>query len=262
MLGNTPVTAMRLAGHLALRVAVALAGLFVLLVGVGPMTGLYRTATVLTGSMAPAMPAGSMAVVVPAPTRALHAGEVITYQAPIPGRPVITHRIVEIARSNGAYLVQTKGDANEAADPWVAQISAPTAYRRVAVLPYLGTLNRALRSAPVHLALSYLTPMCLLLALLGAIWKPNPAGETPLSLLPGSALALPSFAAVVPARVAITTPSLAPGAAALASFALRVVARPGRHNGGRSPRRPDVALGLLALVAVPAASLAVRRSRP
>ena len=44
--------------------------------------------------------------------------------------------------------MQTKGDANEAADPWKAQLQGDTAYQVRAVIPELGHLIQALR-APV-----------------------------------------------------------------------------------------------------------------
>lgn len=268
MLGAASKAA-RLAGHNALRAAVALIVGFVLLVGVGPLTGLYRTVTVLTGSMAPEMPAGSMAMVAPVRPVSLKVGDVVTYQAPIPGQPVVTHRIVEIDTSGDRPIIRTQGDANAAPDPWASQITSDTAFRRVAVVPYLGTVNRALRSGPMHLAFSYLAPLLLLLTLLGHIWSPSSIASAAAGLAATLAPAwpAPSGSDSVSPRA---TASWLPGAIALAEIA--VGGSRGRSPAGRRwpssaiapriARGPSLALGAVAMIAVPALSLAVRRTRP
>lgn len=265
--------AARLAGRNALRAAAALTAMFVVLVGVGPLTGLYRTVTVLTGSMAPDMPAGSMAVVRPVPPAALKVGDVVTYQAPIPGQPVVTHRIVEIDSSGSQPVIRTRGDANAAPDPWAARVTSATAFRRVATIPYLGTVNRALRSGPVHLAFSYLAPLLLLITLLGHIWSPSSIAGAAAGLATTLAPAWPAPPHPGAATTRPHTPWI-PGAMALAGLVTR-----GRREGGRNPgfggaraaraissarvsRRPSLALGAVALVAVPALSIVVRRTRP
>ena len=162
-----------MAGRWAGRVLLAGAVLVLLAVGVGPLTGTYRLATVLTGSMAPGMPAGSMAVLVPIDPGAVRVGDVITYQAPLPDHRVVTHRVVEIVAGGPHPVLRTKGDANAGADPWTAQLSGSPAWRRVAVVPWAGTVIRALRSAPVHRAAVRLIPLVLLTVMLLGIWFPR-----------------------------------------------------------------------------------------
>ena len=84
---------MRAGGRWAGRVLLAALAALVF-VGLGPATGAYRLATVLSGSMAPGMPVGSVAVLVPEPPAAVRVGDVITLQAPTPDRHVVTHRVV------------------------------------------------------------------------------------------------------------------------------------------------------------------------
>ena len=163
---------MRSIGQWAVRALLAVAGLVLVVVGIGPLTGTYRLASVLSGSMGPGMPAGSMAVLVPLDPAAVRVGDVITYEAPI-DRRVVTHRVVEVVEPGPHPVLRTKGDANASPDPWEARLAGATAWRRVAVIPYAGTVIRFLRSAPVHHATVQVVPALLLAAMLLAIWSPG-----------------------------------------------------------------------------------------
>ncbi|HEV7685271.1 MAG TPA: signal peptidase I, partial [Acidimicrobiia bacterium] len=165
---------MRPIGQWAGRILLAVAAAVLLTVGVGPLTGAYRMATVLSGSMGPGMPVGSVAVLVPIDPAAVHVGDVITYQAPTPEHQVVTHRVVEITEPGPQPVLRTKGDANAAPDPWSARLHGALAWRRVAVIPYAGTVIRTLRSAPVHHATVHVVPVLLLTAMLVSIWLPGP----------------------------------------------------------------------------------------
>ncbi|MEW6473982.1 MAG: signal peptidase I [Actinomycetota bacterium] len=83
-------------------------------VGLGPHTGRYRTLTVLSGSMRPTMPEGSVAIVIPVPPAEIRPGDVITYNIPVGDRRVVTHRVVEIVEGGDHPVVRTQGDANAA----------------------------------------------------------------------------------------------------------------------------------------------------
>lgn len=174
--GNLVIRAIRLAGRNSARLLLALSALFLLLVGLGPLTGAYRTVTVLSGSMGPGMPVGAVAVLAPVNPAAVKVGDVITFQAPIADHPVVTHRVVEILEGGPHPVLRTKGDANLSADPWSARIESSPAWRRVAVVPYAGTVIRTLRSAPVHLATVQIVPVVLLAVLLWAIWSRGSKG--------------------------------------------------------------------------------------
>jgi signal peptidase I len=94
-------------------VAVALAGL---LAGVPAASG-GTALTVWTGSMDPAIPAGSVVVVRPVNPFRIEPGDVITYQVR-PGDPTfVTHRVVEVKADAEPPSVITKGDANPGVDP-------------------------------------------------------------------------------------------------------------------------------------------------
>jgi signal peptidase len=76
-----------------------------------------QTYSILTRSMEPTYPPGSLIVVRPAPSAGPKVGDVITFQ-PTPGDPtVITHRVVKrTISSNGTRSFTTKGDNNAVAD--------------------------------------------------------------------------------------------------------------------------------------------------
>lgn len=95
--------------------------------------------TVLTGSMAPAYPAGTLVVVRPSDSIAL--GDVVTYQLRSGEPEVVTHRVVGVGTSvDGERRYTTKGDANPVADPDLVrdvQVRGEVWYR----VPYLGHVS-------------------------------------------------------------------------------------------------------------------------
>ena len=97
--------------------------------------------TVLTGSMSPGMPAGSLVVVRPTDADAISIGDVITYQLRSGEPTAVTHRVVATARNgNGKLRLQTQGDANAEPDPEGVR---PEQIRGVEwySVPYLGHVN-------------------------------------------------------------------------------------------------------------------------
>ena len=75
------------------------------------------TYTVLTRSMEPGLPPGTLLVVRPTAKDSLHVGDVVTYQLHSGKPDVVTHRIVRVeASSDGTKRYITRGDANAVAD--------------------------------------------------------------------------------------------------------------------------------------------------
>jgi signal peptidase I len=140
---------------------------------VGPMLGLYRTVTVLSGSMRPTFSPGDMIVVSPEPMSSLRVGDVITFMTPTAGHPVETHRVVSIAGPLDEPIVQTRGDANNTIDPWHAQLQGGTVWRYRLRLPAFAYPLLALRSRWVHLGTTLLLPFLLSLWGLGRLWLPS-----------------------------------------------------------------------------------------
>lgn len=73
--------------------------------------GIY---TVLSGSMEPEYPTGSLIYIKPVDPMSLETGDVITFR--MNGGTVATHRIIETIEEETERSFRTKGDANDAAD--------------------------------------------------------------------------------------------------------------------------------------------------
>ena len=148
---------------------VAFAGL-----AVGPHVLGYRTMTMLTASMAPSIDPGDVTVVTPLAVSDVTEGMVITYHIPIGEHQLITHRVVSVEHGpDGSVTVQTKGDNNEAVDPWSATLEGDTAYQVRAVIPEVGHVIHALRTPAVASTLVYGAPVLVAGWLLLAIWRPR-----------------------------------------------------------------------------------------
>jgi signal peptidase len=169
-------TARHYVGLVAPWLVRGLLGLAVLtfaLLAVGPHVLGYRTMTMLTASMAPEINPGDVTIVTPVAVSEVTEGMVITYHRPIEDHSLITHRVISVQTApDGTVSVQTKGDANQAADPWTATLEGDTAYQVRAVIPELGHLIQALRAPVVTQALLYGAPALLVGWLLLTIWRP------------------------------------------------------------------------------------------
>src|SRR5207248_1376169 len=67
------------------------------------------------------------------PVRDVRMGQVISYRIPIGDHHVQTHRVIKVLHTDGNVIVQTKGDANTAPDPWKAELHGTTAWQVRAV---------------------------------------------------------------------------------------------------------------------------------
>lgn len=83
----------------------------------------YHPVVVLSGSMEPAFPVGSIIYYKETPCDKIQAGQIITFHAG-DGGSLVTHRVVENRQLSGEFI--TKGDANNTEDP------NPVAYQDVA----------------------------------------------------------------------------------------------------------------------------------
>jgi signal peptidase len=100
--------------------------------------------TVLTGSMEPTMPPGTLIVVKPVDPEGIGVGTVITYQVKSREPMVVTHRVVtQGIDDDGKPVFETQGDANKVPDAaWVrpVQIKGEKWY----AVPYLGYVGNLL----------------------------------------------------------------------------------------------------------------------
>lgn len=140
--GPHPVTTMK-----ALRtVAVTLAAAACLALGavtLAPAALGLEHYVIVSGSMTGAYDRGSVVFDEQVPVRSLHIGDVITYSPPASepaahATGLVTHRIFSITHTNNHIVFRTKGDANQAPDPWTFTLDQPTQARVVAGVPYVG----------------------------------------------------------------------------------------------------------------------------
>lgn len=107
----------------------------------------FQVYGVLTGSMVPAYPIGSLIYVKETDPNDLELRDVITYSS---GKTIVTHRIVEIVRDdNNPYQLKfrTKGDANN--DPDASLVGPADIIGKVAFgIPHLGTIANYIQNPP------------------------------------------------------------------------------------------------------------------
>jgi signal peptidase len=168
------MTLLRRAARLLSTLVLALAVLGLLSVTLGPRLLHYRTATMLTSSMAPSIRSGDVIVDTPLALSDVRVGQILTYHIPVDDHRVVSHRVIEVQRpAPGIVNVRTQGDANAAADPWTATLSGGTVWQVRAVVPKAGTAIRALRTPLVHNLLTGAVPVLVVCWLLLGIWRPT-----------------------------------------------------------------------------------------
>ena len=126
-----------------LMMVLALAVLVIVL----PLISGGSALTVLTNSMAPKLPPGTLIIIKPTPIADIKVGDVLTYQITSGDPAVISHRVITRSVSlEGETTFITKGDNNDLADP------KPISEVRVKgtlwyAIPYLGFVNNAVNGA-------------------------------------------------------------------------------------------------------------------
>jgi signal peptidase len=134
----------RLAGQL---VWVLLSLLILSAAGLGIFihTGHGAVTPVLTGSMRPGIQPGDAVVTRSVPVSSLHKGDIIVFRPP--GQTLArVHRIYSIAPAKGGVDVVTKGDANNAPDPWGRILLKGHTLKLAFVIPKVGyVVNGGLR---------------------------------------------------------------------------------------------------------------------
>jgi signal peptidase len=144
-----------------------------LLIGILPRTGAYRTLTVLSGSMRPAFAPGDMVLAKPTSVDSLKIGDILVYSIPVGDHHVESHRISRII-SRRPLIVTTKGDANNGADPWTAQLDANRVWTVKRAVPYVGQAILFFRSPLQHRIATFLLPAIVALLVLCVIWRRRP----------------------------------------------------------------------------------------
>jgi signal peptidase len=121
----------------ATLLATAALAAYCLLLVVPSLLGFQRY--VLTGgSMEPTLHRGSLVFDKVTPVEDLAVGDVITYVPPGASRP-LSHRITSVTHDvNGGLVFTSKGDANEAGDPWKFTLDDQVQATVVFTVPWAG----------------------------------------------------------------------------------------------------------------------------
>lgn len=130
----------------SLLVALIALALFGVILGrLVPLTG--RTTLIIGGgSMEPSISMGTAVIVEPVAPTAIRVGDVVSLRTGTDLQAIFTHRVTRIVERDGIPWVETKGDANAAADPSITS-SDHVIGRVSATIPYAGFLL-ALLSVP------------------------------------------------------------------------------------------------------------------
>ena len=142
-------------GSVVLLILIVASALFFFTV---PFLG-WKTEIVLSGSMEPSIPTGSVVVTRPVAPESIHVGDVIIYSF-LAGPGLTTHRVVKIDSGTGLSFI-TKGDANKDPDPnpvSPVQVAGIVAFD----IPYAGYLIAFIRT-PLGLLACLVIPVAILL---------------------------------------------------------------------------------------------------
>jgi signal peptidase len=116
-----------------------------------PRIGGATPYTILTSSMQPTMPPGTLVVVRPVRADEVEIGDVVTFQLESGKAAVATHRVIAVTRDpEGEVWLHTQGDSNPAPDPVAVrqvQLKGELWY----AVPELGRVNLLLDDAQRHL---------------------------------------------------------------------------------------------------------------
>jgi signal peptidase I len=162
---------------------VAMAVLTVVVLGllaitVGPKLLPYQALVVRSGSMAPAIPTGSIVFYRKIAASKVKVGDVIVFSRPDDPSERVTHRVHEIGKSDtGRYFI-TKGDANGTPDDWRVP-AVGDGWKQAFHVPTIGYVLYGLQSPLGRLLLLVIPALLLGLITLGEIWRDRRTAGTP-----------------------------------------------------------------------------------
>jgi signal peptidase len=106
------------------------------------------------------------------------AGQIVTFTAPTPDHPVVSHRVVQVVTRGGSVAVRTRGDANSADDPWEIALDQSTVWHTVAVVPAVGGAISFLHNNGIRVFAVWVLPALLCADILWRLWR-RPRLEVP-----------------------------------------------------------------------------------
>ena len=146
--------------------------LVVLLATLALALGLGRLVVIDSGSMRPTLNPGDVAVLTPEPAAAVVSGQIVAFHPPGEPRVTVIHRVHRLRRTREGIIIRTKGDANDAPDPWRAKIVGGTVWRETARLSWVGFPVVWSQQPYIRMAVLALTLILMVSIVLAWIWKP------------------------------------------------------------------------------------------
>ena len=124
---------------------------------------------VLTGSMEPALPVGSVAFVQKSGDAAVETGDIITFYRPEAAqRVLVTHRVIEVVETEDGEAYKTQGDANDEPDAWLVPGQLVVGEVGI-VIPHMGHVTERIRGRNGFLALMAIPGALIILGEIGKI---------------------------------------------------------------------------------------------
>jgi signal peptidase I len=150
---------------------VACAAAVMLAIGLPNLLG-YKSFTVMSGSMEPAIGTGAVVVERPIAPREARVGDVVTFKDPEGTGRLITHRVTSVRVRGGTAQFVTQGDANNTPERW--NVPADGSIGRVAYdVPKIGYVMVYAGSKHGRLLLFALPVLLLAGYELVRIWRPE-----------------------------------------------------------------------------------------
>jgi signal peptidase len=137
----------------------------------GMALGVLRFAVIDTGSMRPTLNPGDVAILTSEPTADLHRGEIVAFHPPGEPHLTVTHRAVSVEHTKHGAIFQTKGDANNAKDPWRAHILGPVVWHEGFKLSKFGYLAVWSQQRLVRFGLLSVIVILIVSMQMGWIWR-------------------------------------------------------------------------------------------
>lgn len=143
-----------------------------LFAAVVPQLAGYRSFTVRSGSMTPAIETGDVVVTEPISPLGARVGDVVTFLDPEGSGRLFSHRVQSVREEGESVAFVTRGDANTSTEHW--RVPADGSVGKVAYrIPKIGYALAYVDSPPARIALIAIPALLLLWAALVRIWRPE-----------------------------------------------------------------------------------------
>ncbi|WP_258562688.1 MULTISPECIES: signal peptidase I [Nocardioides] len=139
----------------------------------------FERYVIVSGSMEPTLPVGSVVYDEVVPVDDLEVGDIITFVPP-PEYGIsdpVTHRIARIAIADegtdaaGERIFRTQGDNNPDMDPWLMVLDGPDQGRVAHHIPYVGYVYMALQVGWVQLLVIGIPAVALIVYIVVTLWR-------------------------------------------------------------------------------------------